>query len=228
MKEYIEFVPETPPPWRHTVAQTLPYLSSNKNVAELFEKILSAQKPPSFTHAYLQNTIGLKGTNDRPLIPMLRTLGFLDSANIPTPSYDLLKNKATAKGAIAAAIRKAWEPLFKANEKANELGAPELKGLLSQVSGVDEKIVDLSARTFAAFAKLADFKAQSAPSEPYPVDEEELEEDIDEADKLKNKKRLIGTGLRPEFHYNIQIHLPGNGTEETYLNIFNALRRTFK
>jgi hypothetical protein len=209
------------------VAQTLPYLSSNKNVAELFEKILSAQKPPAFTHAYLQNTIGLKGTNDRPLIPMLRTLGFLDSANIPTSWYDLLKNKATVKGAIAEAIRKAWEPLFKANEKANELGAPELKGLLSQVSGADEKMVDWSARTFAALAKLADFNAQSAPPDADQVEEEELEEDIDETDKLKNKP-LIGTGLRPEFHYNIQIHLPGNGSEQTYLNIFNALRRTFK
>ena len=104
------------------MAQPLPYLSSNKNLSKLFEKILSAQKPPTFTHTYLQNTIGLKGTNDRPLIPLLRTLGFLDSANVPTSAYDLLKNKATAKFAIAAGIKKAYEGLFKANENANELG----------------------------------------------------------------------------------------------------------
>jgi hypothetical protein len=73
-----------------------------------------------------------------------------------------LKNKATAKIAIAAGVRKAWEPLFKANEKANELGPAELKGLLSQVSGADEKMVDWNARTFAAFAKLADFNVQPA------------------------------------------------------------------
>jgi len=210
------------------LAQTLPYLSSNKNVAELFEKILSAQKPSTFTHAYLQNTIGLKGTNDRPLIPMLRTLGFLDSANIPTPAYDLLKNKATAKGAIAAGVRKAWEPLFKANERANDLPPAELKGLLSQVSGAEESMVDWSARTFTAFAKLADFNVQPAPAQPEPPANEEPDENSDEIEALKNKKRLNTAGLRPEFHYNIQIHLPGNGTEETYLNIFNALRRTFK
>jgi hypothetical protein len=214
------------------MAQTLPYLSSNKNVANLFEKILTAQKPSTFTHDYLQNTIGLKGTNDRPLIPLLRTLGFLDPANVPTAAYDLLKNSTTAKGAIAAGIKKAYEGLFKANEKANELGPAELKGLLSQVSGVDESMVEWSARTFAALAKLADF---SAPA-PAVVeveksdDEEETDESSDEAEKLKNKKRQNAalSGLRPEFHYNIQIHLPGNGTEETYLNIFNALRRTFK
>jgi hypothetical protein len=37
-----------------------------------------------------------------------------------------------------------------------------------------------------------------------------------------------GKGLRPEFHYNIQVHLPSNGTEETYMNIFNAIRKVFE
>jgi len=210
------------------VAQTLPYLSSNRNLPTLFEKIASAQKPSTFTHNFLQNTIGLKGTNDRPLIPLLRTLGFLDSANVPTLAYDLLKNKGTVKGAIAAGMRKAWDDLFKANEKADELSTAELKGLLSQVSGLDEDKVEWSARTFNALAKLADFSVR-APTGPEEKKDEESGEDSDEVDKSKDRKRNGGqSGLRPEFHYNIQIHLPGNGTEETYLSIFNALRRTFK
>jgi Family of unknown function (DUF5343) len=215
------------------MAQTIPYLSSNKNVSKLFEKILSAQKPSTFTHQYLQNIIGLKGTNDRPLIPFLRTLGFLDSANAPTSAYDLLKNQTTARKAIGAGVKKAYEGLFKANEKANELGPAELKGLLSQVSGADEKMVERSAGTFAALAKLADFSGQpdiAIQEEEETEDEEDTEESLNEVEKLKKQRGSNATysGLRPEFHYNIQIHLPGNGTEETYLNIFNALRRTFK
>lgn len=206
------------------MAQTLPYLSSNKNVTALFEKIASAQKPSTFTHRFLQETIGLKGTNDRSLIPLLRNLGFLDSANVPTAAYDLLKNKATAKRAIAEGVRKAYPDLFKANEKADDLGPAELKGLLAQVSGADEKMVEWSARTFAALEKLADFSA------PAPVNFAELKLAGEEEtkDEEPTSKRGPTTGLRSEFHYNIQIHLPGNGSEETYLNIFNALRRTFK
>jgi hypothetical protein len=34
--------------------------------------------------------------------------------------------------------------------------------------------------------------------------------------------------LRPDFHYNLKIHLPANGSEEVYLNIFNALRKVFQ
>jgi hypothetical protein len=206
-------------------AQSFAYLASNKNVAKLFEKILSAQKPSTFTHAYLQNTIGLKGTGDRALIPLLRALGFINAANIPTASYDLLKNRSTAKAAIANGIRQAYDPLFKANEKANEVGTEELKGLISQVSGAEQSMVDRIAATFGALVKLGDFSG-AAPSPPdfKPV-EDEVPGEIEQTGK---EKPGGGGGLRPEFHYNIQIHLPGNGSEETYLNIFNALRRTFK
>jgi len=78
----------------------LPYLPSNKNLETLFSKIQSAKVPDKFTHNFLQTTIGLKGTNDRPFIPFLRTLGFIDQSGTPTTSYRLLKNKETAKMAI--------------------------------------------------------------------------------------------------------------------------------
>jgi hypothetical protein len=51
MKEYSR--PRDPTPWRLAVAQTLPYLSSNKNLPKLFEKILSAQKGGPSTECYL-------------------------------------------------------------------------------------------------------------------------------------------------------------------------------
>ena len=53
---------------------------------------------------------------------------------------------------------------------------------------------------------------------------------IDEQPEDSRDKKMKGQvkGLRTEFHYNIQVHLPANGTEEVYLNIFNALRRVFQ
>jgi Family of unknown function (DUF5343) len=201
------------------MAQTLPYLPSNKNIGKLFEKINTAQRPDTFTHEYLRETIGLKGTNDRPLISFLRSLGFLDSANRPTPTYDLLKNSSSAKGAIAAGVRAAYAPLFKANEKANDLAPEALKGLVSQVTGADKDMVSRIAATIQAIVKQADFSAASPPPKDLQKEEGEAPDHKDDGGR---------SGLRPEFHYNIQIHLPGNGTEETYLNIFNALRRTFK
>lgn len=203
---------------------SLAYLSSNKNVGELFAKIASAKVPPKFTHAFLGQTIGLKGTNDRPLIPLLRTLGYLDQSGTPTSKYPELKNPAIAKSSIAHAIRTAYAPLFAADENAHQLTGEKLKGLISQVAGTDEDMTARIASTFSALVKLADFGAAppAGDAKPEPEDEQEPEE------KGQQRTTRHGKGLRPEFHYNIQIHLPANGTEETYLDIFNALRKVFE
>jgi len=207
---------------------SVPYLASNKNVGELFNKIGSAAVPSKFTQEFLVTTIGLKGTNDRQLIPLLRNLGFLDQSNTPTPTYSLLKSKDRRSGAIADGIRVAYKQLFAANEEAFELTGEKLKGLIAQVAGTDDEMTARIANTFSALVKIADFKAQStAVTEKKSKNEEGEDDDESDLAKETKSKRSVG-GLRPEFQYVIQIQLPSNGSEETYLNIFNAIRKTFQ
>lgn len=204
------------------MASSLPYVASNKNLDTLFSKIASAKVPEKFTHSYLQKTIGLKGTNDRAYIPLLRTLGFLDTSSTPTPAYRQLKNASTAKRVIARGIRAAYAPLFASDESAHTLSADKLKGLVAQVAGTDEGMTARIVSTFNALAKLADF---SAPTEDEPA--EESKEEVQEKGE-EERRGQQGKGPRPEFHYNIQIHLPANGSEAVYLSIFNALRKVFQ
>lgn len=205
---------------------SLAYLQSNKNVGELFTKIATAKLPSKFTHEFLTQTIGLKGTNDRSLIPMLRTLGYIDQSGTPTAKYAELKNPAIAKSSLAAAIRKAYTNLFAADENAHLLTGDKLKGLISQVAGTDEVMTARIAQTFGALVKVADFTA-TAPEDD-EKDKPDGEEDEEGDDKGQQRAKRQSKGLRPEFHYNIQIHLPANGTEDVYLNIFNALRKVFE
>jgi uncharacterized protein DUF5343 len=199
------------------MAEELPYLPSYKNVPLLFEKIRDAKAPPTFTQPFLGDTLGLKSSGDRALIPFLRTLGFLDQANKPTQDYYALKNASKARGVIAAAIRRAYAPLFAANERAHLLTSEEARGLVAQVAATDASMTAKILGTFNALKGLADFSQASTEPEPDTQDD-------DAADKRDNDKP---SAFRPDFHYNIQIHLPSNGTEETYLNIFNAIRRSF-
>src|SRR5690242_18692916 len=101
------------------MATSLPYLVSYKNVEKLFSGIAAAKVPESFTQTFLAQTLGLKNSTDRPLIPLMRSLGFIDSSGRPTATYNLLKNPTKAKGAVAAGVMKAYAPLFAANEAAN-------------------------------------------------------------------------------------------------------------
>jgi Family of unknown function (DUF5343) len=201
------------------LAKDLFYLASYKNVDKLFEKIEAAKAPEAFTNAYLTDVIGLKSTADRALINMLKKMGFLDATGRPTDAYGLLKNKKLAKVAIADGLRKVYAPLFEANEKANELPLEELKGLIAQVTGSEKNIVGNIAYTFNAVAKVADFSQTAAKPDPKKPDEN--------GRVTPSVPPVPSSGVRTDFHFNIQVHLPANGTEETYLNIFNALRRTF-
>lgn len=200
----------------------LPYLASYKNVGTLFEKIASAKIPPKFTHDFLTTTIGLKGTSDRQLIPLLRNLGFLDQSSTPTASYSLLKG-ANRNAAIAAGIRQAYAPLFTANENAHEISRENLKSLVSQVAGSDDDMTGRIANTFSALTKLGDFGSEVGQLVDSKADESSSKSTGEETGTQRRPQ-----GLRTEFHYNIQVHLPSNGTEETYLNIFNAIRKTFQ
>jgi hypothetical protein len=207
------------------MAKDLFYLPSYKNVGTLFEKIASAKAPDAFTQKYLSGTLGLKSTGDRALINMLKKMGFIDQGGRPTSDYNLLKNKETAAAALAKGLRSAYEPLFTANETANELNSEQLKGLVSQVSGADQKTAAAIAYTFNAIAKNAAFKTASGNiADDNDGEEQQKVKSVTEDRKTIDSEKAL---LRPDFHFNIQIHLPANGTEETYLNIFAALRRTF-
>jgi hypothetical protein len=199
----------------------LPYLASYKNVDELFTRIASAKRPDTFTTRFLADTIGIKSAADRALITLLKTFGFIDAAGKPTALYDQLKNPDRAPYAIGDAIRRAYAPLFAANENAHTLPADQLKGLISQVAGTDEGMTKRIAWTLGALFKIAKFG--DAPLQAPPPGEKDLEEE----EKEISPPPMKGS-LRPDFHYNIQVHLPSNGTEETYINIFNAVRKVFR
>jgi hypothetical protein len=214
------------------MAKELPYLPSYKNVGKLFEKIASAKIPEALTTKYLYDILGLKSVGDRALISLLKALGFIDNSGRPSPEYSKLKNPSLAKQAIGSAIKIAYAPLFASNENAHTLSAADLKGLIAQVAGSDTDQTTKIAGTLNNLIKIADFtKTNKKENEEVEEDEEEDNDDSGKGkngseqknDKGKNKRQM-----HPEFHYNIQIHLPTNGSEETYLNIFNAIRKSFQ
>jgi Family of unknown function (DUF5343) len=209
------------------MAVSLPYLASNKNVPTLFDKIASAKVPDNFSQSFLHTTLGLKGSNDRPLIPLLRNLGFLDQSNAPTANYKLLKGDK-AGSAIAQGIKTAYSALFDADQGAHKLQNEKLKSLVAQVAGTDDAATARIASTFSALIKAADFETPPSDASSAPVKDEEGAGSSDSSEVTSSSTIHRSKGLRPEFHYNIQVHLPANGSEEVYLNIFNALRKVFQ
>src|SRR5690348_325173 len=119
----------------------LPYVPAYGRIGQLFDRIAKAKIPDVLTVKFLTQSLGMGSTNDRKLIPLLKKLGFLEASGAPTPEYSRLKNNTSARAAIAEGIKRAYAPLYEANEDAHELPQEELKGLIAQVSGAEDQLI---------------------------------------------------------------------------------------
>ena len=90
------------------MAEYPPYVNAYNGIPTLFNKIKTAAVPPKFTVDFLGTVLDMKSSSYRAMIPLLKKLGFIDSANVPTQAYkDFPRgfvvrqcNGRTAKGGI--------------------------------------------------------------------------------------------------------------------------------
>lgn len=199
----------------------LPYLLTNKRLPELFTQVRSAAVPARFTFEFLKK-LGFSSSNDRALPSLLKKLGFLDAAGVPTERYRVYRQKDQGGRALADAIRELYSELFAINENIYRESREAVKGVVSRVTGEDEKYVSMITGTFQALAALADFSALPETGATATVKEPEEKE----AGKDSAKGGAKGGGPSPTiaFRHNIEIHLPAT----TNISVYNAIFKSLK
>src|SRR4051794_30797966 len=93
------------------------YLTTVKNVPAIFDALRSASVPNRFSYDFLKQ-LGFGSSSDRPMIPVLRTLGFLDDGNKPTDRYRQFKDPNLSKQVLAEALRDAYADVFAVDTSA--------------------------------------------------------------------------------------------------------------
>lgn len=195
------------------MAESYPYMVSNNRIGPIFDKIKTAGKPLKFTNEFLKQ-LGFTSSNDRAIIPLLRKLGFIADDGSPTQYYDRLKDATQNKHVIGERLRELYKDLFTINESINSASDEEVKGAISRVTGKDEKLVSYYFTTFKALCSLARFDSASQKKEEKPKHEETKHEETD----LEKRRQ------KPDFHYNIQVHLPAT----TDISVYNAIFKSLK
>lgn len=196
------------------------YMVSNNKIEPILEKIKVAAQPSKFTHEFLKN-IGFTSSNDRAIIVVLKNLGFLNSEGIPTVYYNELRDENRSKKILATRIKDYYKDLFSIDTNMNVASDSEIKGAISRVTGKDEKDVKRIMATFKALCHYADFStsviAENQFSEEISNDSESSSENLIETTANSDK-------ITPDFHYNIQIHLPAT----TDISVYNAIFKSMK
>jgi hypothetical protein len=120
------------------VAKYPPYVNSYGQLSNLFSEIKKASVPPKFNQDFMSSMLGLKSSSYRAMIPLLKNLGFLDQANVPTQDYKDFRDDAKSGSVMAKRIKETYPDLFTAHEYAYKLTKEELTSKLITMLGLSK------------------------------------------------------------------------------------------
>lgn len=197
------------------MAAKLPYLSTPGTLKTALDRIRAAATPPTFNNDFVETKLQIRGGAGRAIPPFLKKIGLVGGDGKPTKLYERFRNSnaAVSGSAIAEAMRTGYKPLFDVNEYANDLSDKDLKGLIVQVTGLEEanRVVELVLATFKRLKEFADFEAEAseAGEEVAPREEQRPEG---------------GRGRELSIGYTINLNLPASTNVDVFNAIFKALR----
>lgn len=197
-----------------------PYVENSGKIAEFFKRITEAQVPPKVTLDFVYTQLGLKSTSFRAMIPLLKKLGFIDDASIPTPFYREYRDPMKSKIVMAQQLKKTYKEIFATNEYAQKLRRDDVISKLNTVLGTpsDDKYTPKVASTFLALCNLADFEnAETTEPISMPI----LSEPSKNGEPMRSYEKTLG---RLGISYTINLNLPATTDIEVFNAIFKALK----
>jgi hypothetical protein len=197
-----------------------PYVNAYGSIPKLFAEIERASVPPKVTQDFVESVLGLKSSSHRALIPLLKRLGFIDAANVPTDAYRRFRDPSQSAGIMAERLRDAYSDIYRANEYAHTLNKEQLTSKLRTLTGAagDDPYIPSVAATFLELVKLADFGSDAKVNRGV-----EAVESHREANSNDSLRRIIAPGGLG-FSYTINLNLPAT----TEIEVFNAIFRSLK
>lgn len=197
----------------------LPYLTTPGTIDNALSKVKAAATPPTFNNDFVHAKLQIKGGAGKSIPPFFKKLGLVSDNGAPTALYQKLRNAATAADALGQAVRVAYRPLYEVNEYAHALSDKDLKGLILQVSGLEDgnRTAELIQSTFLKLKKHARFDAP---------DVDDRRNEIEETPALATAQRTRKTGIDEiRIGYTINLNLPATTNVEVFDAIFQSLRK---
>ena len=193
-----------------------PYILNTGSLKRFLDMIPKIGTPPKVTQPSLP-TLGFKSTADRPIVPILKFIGFLNEENEPTPTYRDFKVANKAGSVMASALQKAYADLFEIYPDAYDKDDKTLKDFFTPTTDAGEQVVMQTVATFKVLCSYADFKA--VPSEGEGAKEGEKKGQI-EGEGKPTPQMPAGVTI----NLNVQLTLPATEDASVYDKIFKALK----
>jgi Family of unknown function (DUF5343) len=200
-----------------------PFMNATGLITKIFGRIAEAQKPERFTTDYLTTVIGYGSGSARPIIPLLKRLGFLQSDGTPTPLYSRYRNPSERASAVLEALKAGYPTLYARSEYAHVLNKDKLRDLVVEVTGLvrDSSTVDAIVGTFQALKALGNIDATTTTSGPEQTSTSPTPVQVE---RSSFEPRHNGEEVGMNLSYTINLNLPASPDPEVFNAIFKALR----
>jgi len=188
------------------------YTSVPNSLRQFLKGVPNRGVPAKVDTAHLKS-IGLKETNDKSIITVLKFVGLLNGDGSPNEAYKGFRDKNKGPALLAEGIRRAYKELFDTYPDAYSQTDDNLRNFFGAKTSVGKKAISYIISTFKVLCEFGDFSV--APSSA--------------AGTSPTHHSSGGTGgsktVGPEIHINLQIHLPPEASPASYDAIFEAMAR---
>jgi hypothetical protein len=192
-----------------------PYTPNPNNVKRFFKVIQDVGTPPRMTLSYLPS-IGFRSSNDRYLISVAKSLGFVDTSGVPTEKWNEYKNKDKAKQVMTLAIRTVYKELFDTYSNAQKRDDATLQNYFAaKHTEVGARVAQFMVQTFKNLCEFADFEAVGI-----------TEAGAKPTTPAARKGGEMPPSVKPvTININIQLSLPATEDASIYDKLFEALKK---
>ena len=192
------------------------YTTKPTSLAKFLDHIQTAGVPPKVNGAYLKS-VGFRDSNDTSVIRVLKSVGFVDAAGTPTPSWRAYRDRSKGRAVLGEAVKRAYRDLFETYPDADRKDTEALRNFFSAHSTAGNEALALAVRTFKALAGGADFEGPTESPESEPV--------VAVQESPLPTLQVGSHAVRPTIAVNVELHLPATDDPKVWESLFAAMRK---
>lgn len=203
------------------MADTPVYTTVPGKISDLFAKIRETGVPNKATNDWLK-TLGLRSSNDRSLLSVLKQIDFVDSNQVPTPAWKQYRG-ADHKAVLGRAITVGYADLFQTYPDAHNRSNTDISHVFSTKSDAGKQAIDKMVSTFKNLAALAEFSNMPAAAAGHPLTDDNSPVGAGEA-STPITAPIAPTASRLAVNVNIALTLPETSNDAVFAAFFKAMR----
>jgi len=198
---------------------SVPVTKSQRSISKFLTHIEEAGIPPKVTNSYLKGA-GFTSSNDSALIPVFKSLGFIDSSSSPTERWKQYRNKSESKRVLGQAIKECYSTLFSMYPDADRKDDEAIANWIRSNTTFAGITVTRAVATFKALIAHASFdEVTTKANASTPTETTTTSRPKPSLNTVTHSSNI------PSVNINIELQLPATNDPKVYENFFSAMKK---